>query len=592
MKAKIFALIFFLILSFFVYKVYAQDTGLTSIMSQNKIRTCLAADPTITKTKNRACNSKDPKDEAECESKGKWLLGNATEMHLTGTCDAPNGCEIWHENGPREVNGLIAGFNKVVNHVAAGKVDVTVTGTFLSHVSHDFFAIGDAPLVAETGLGAAQGTNRTQQIGEVSNFAFTQVAGSQQSCTTIYWDPFGRVFDAVSLEPISGVKVSLFQNPSKQLVSVPTNPALTGKGGIYNILINKEDDYYLTVDAPSTHSFTKSTLNPKASLIYSHIYSPGVIFHEGPLPLSIPGDFDLGPYHHDIPLQPKGESYHNALAEVVEGSLNQADLGNFVNYWGQVTFPMAKVCLVGEKSGPIGCANADRYGNFEINVDKMLVPQEFMEIKVEKVNLTELTMRTVLDNVMSFFVKDVNAQNSIKIDSPTTTPKPKAGFNPILSYIEGYTYDQSASLIPLAKVSVKLKADDQVFYVTYADETGFFTIYSSNLPFFEYYLEIQTQDGHKIKQSTAEFINLNKDYLDKENLNLVTSIRAGKPIINPTTGQLNEKSALRNQAITPTSQPVKTSLFNPAAMLLLVVIFLLVAVTVGLVLYIKRSKSF
>jgi hypothetical protein len=578
MKAKIIYLLLFLILTFFAYKIYAQE-GLTSIMSQNKIRTCLQGNVFI---KGRRINE---------ETGEKEDVEDTSKIGLTGSCDAPGGCEVWQYNSGR--NSGKPGWKIIVNHVAAGPVDIVVTGTFAGHDDYSFYAIGDAPPVIETGLGAAEGENRTQQIGEVSNFEFPQTVGSQQSCASIFWDPFGRVFDAVSLEPISDIKVTLFQNATKQLVSVPNNPALTDTRGIYNILIDKEDDYYLTVTAPTTHSFSKNVeLNPNYDKIYSHIYKLGEVFHEGPLPLSIPEDFDLGPYHHDIPLQPKGEPYRSAVAEVVEGSLNQADLGSFVNYWGQVTYPLAQVCLVGEKSGSIGCINADKYGNFQLNVDKLSVPQEFLEIKVEKVNLTELTKKTTLDNVISFFVKDVNAQSSIKIDAPTTTPKPKAGFNPILSYIEGYAYDKSASLVPSAKVSIKLKAGDQVFYVTYADETGFFTIYSNNLPFFEYYLEIQTPDGNKIKQSTTEFVNLNKDYLNKEDLNLITSIKAGKPIVNPTTGQLNEKSALKNQVNTPTSQPAKTSLFSPAAMILLVIIFLLVAVTIGLVLYIKRSKSF
>ena len=250
-----------------------------------------------------------------------------------------------------------------------------------------------AGTVQSQGGEGVEAENQTQQIGQVSNFEFEAPAteGSQENCVTIFWDPFGRVFDAVSLEPISGVNVSLFQNPSKQLVSVPNNPALTDKRGVYNILIDKEDDYYLNVTAPATHTFAGNVnLNPKYDSIYSHIYSPGEVFHEGPLPVSIPEDFDFGPYHHDIPLQPKGEPYRAAVAEVIETSLNQADLGNFVNYQGQVTFPLAQVCLAGETSGVITCAAADKYGNFNISVDKLSLPQEFIEVKAIKVDLTEL----------------------------------------------------------------------------------------------------------------------------------------------------------------------------------------------------------
>src|SRR3989304_9370481 len=114
MKAKIFAAIFFLILSFFAYKVFAQDAGLTSIMSQNKIRTCLGADPMIRKRTSKKG------DDLGGEGSGPESV---SKMRLTGTCEAPKGCEIWYEGKTRSVTeGKVkygkAEFRKVVNRVA------------------------------------------------------------------------------------------------------------------------------------------------------------------------------------------------------------------------------------------------------------------------------------------------------------------------------------------------------------------------------------------------------------------------------------------------------------------------------------------
>ena len=388
MKVKFFATIFFFLLSFLALGLYISAQDITSIMSQNKIRTCLAADPTITKTANRDCRRGDKNAPDDCE---RWNLGVATKMHLTGSCDAPNGCEIWHASGARAANNTKAAFTKVVNHVAAGKVNVNISGTFKDHVSHTFYAIGDAPVVIATGEGGAEAENQTQQIGQVSNFEFPQTQGSEQKCVSVYWDPFGRVFDAVSLEPMEGLNVSLFQSPSRSLVLVPNNPTLTDKAGVYNILIDTEDDYFLTVAPPATHQFTENVeLNPKYNLVYTNIYSPGEVFHESILPSIIPENFDFSSYHHDIPLQPKGEPFRGAVAEVIEETLNQIDLNDFVTYSGRVTYPMAQVCLAGEASGAIACGNADQYGVFNISVDKLSLPQEFIEVKVEKVDLTKL----------------------------------------------------------------------------------------------------------------------------------------------------------------------------------------------------------
>jgi hypothetical protein len=391
MKAKIFATIFFFLLSFLALGLYISAQDITSIMSQNKIRTCLVAKANnIEKTRNRDCprNTKD-----DCEPGEEWNLGAAASMSLSGACDAPNGCEIWYQGGGRAVSGIKPVLRKVVNHVAAGPVKVTVKGPFRDHVGHSFFALGDAPVVVtETGEGGIEGENQTQQVGQVSFPTPTlTVEGSQQKCGSIYWDPFGRVFDAVSLEPMSAVNISLFQSPSRNLVLVPNNPVLTDEAGVYNILIDTEDDYFLTAAPPTTHLFTENfDLNPNYSRVYANIYKPGEIFHEAELPSVLPEDFDFSSYHHDIPLQPKGEPYRGAVAEVIEETLNQMDLNDFVTYSGRVTYPLAQVCLVGETSGVIACGNADQYGTFNMSVSKLSLPQEFIEVKVEKVDLTSL----------------------------------------------------------------------------------------------------------------------------------------------------------------------------------------------------------
>lgn len=181
------------------------------------------------------------------------------------------------------------------------------------------------------------------------------------------------------------------------------------------------------------------------------------------------------------------------------------------------------------------------------------------------------------------------AQNSIKIDSPTPTLKP-VGFNPILSYVEGYAYNQSGNIIPRAKISVKLKADNKLFYQTNADETGFFTIYSNNLPFFEYYLEITDPIvGTSVKQTTNEFIAFNQKYITENDLDLIKSTRASKPIINKETGR--ENIILSKPKSIPTSQPTINKTGNQLVVFILIFVFLIVAFALMLFYIIKKRQQ-
>src|SRR3989338_11705736 len=180
------------------------------------------------------------------------------------------------------------------------------------------------------------------------------------------------------------------------------------------------------------------------------------------------------------------------------------------------------------------------------------------------------------------------AQTSIRIDPPTPTLKP-IGFNPILSYVEGYAYDKTSAAIPNAKITVKLKADDQVFYQTTADDTGFFAIYSNNLPFFEYYLEITDPVvGIPVKQTTTEFVTLNQDYITSEDLDLIKSTQGGSSIVNPETGDIN---TIINSIPTPivTTQPEAKATGQTLAIIVLL-IFLIIALITGVFYILKKRK--
>ncbi len=187
------------------------------------------------------------------------------------------------------------------------------------------------------------------------------------------------------------------------------------------------------------------------------------------------------------------------------------------------------------------------------------------------------------------------AQLSIKIDdSSSPTPK-KVGFNPILSYIEGYAYNSKGEIIPNAQILIKLKNGNQLFYKTTADENGFFKIYANHLPFLEYYLEvIDPKTKESFNQTTVDFVKLNRDYLDKQKLDLIRSTKDNKPIINPETKErnivFNQNSSLIPTLVTEkTTPPVNLKTRNQLMMVFLILIFLFLIL--GLLFYYFFQKN-
>ncbi len=475
--------------------------------------------------------------------------------------------------------------------VPSGNINIQVSGRYAAHVNWSYYAIGDGQALP-TEMGAGAGTpvseqNASQQLGTVNNVGPTinlTQEGLQENCVTFYWDPYGRVFDSQSLEPMSGIRVNLLDDKGKPaVIDGPFNNYGITKidNGIYNILVSKEADYQMSVVSPATHLFTRNvSLHPNYSTVYSDIYLPGDIFHEVPIPANPPKDFDYSKYHHDIPLVAKGSPYIMPIEDVfvIKSSVLSTDMGSFVNFKGRVTFPRAKICLVGKETKKVygNCVNADKYGNFIINIEKNKVAQEYLYIIAEKVNLTLPIIKS----------------NNIDVSKINFQDKSLTGYEPILNYVEGYAYDDSGKPMPKAKITVKLKDGNTVFYTTTADDAGFFTIYGKNLPFPEYYFEIGDGKGGAPKvMTTSKFVEINKSYLEGEKLNLMNSTKNNQPIINPATGQLNEieKNINKPNSKEAISNTIK-NIVNSKFIFVLLILILLIPITIGMVLYIKKNK--
>lgn len=625
-----FFLTFFIYLFFLPILVGIKADDLSSIMSQGSIRTCLnrvsggnQAHPRTGKmimyaTLNLAgdCQSQNgceiwryngenddigvtDKELKDCKSGKKTRNCDADHIkHLedelksqvnvkpgwtqitdfTLLSSKPGQTDIALNNNDKTVLGATS------STVPQGKVSISVSDKFAGHVAYSYYAIGDAtPVNKEVGQGGEpiQGKDPTQQLGTVV-FDFsgqqTTIKGSKDDCITLYWDPFGRVFDSVSLEPMAGIDVTLLDNIGKPaVIDGPFNNWDTTKidNGVYNILVSKEGDYQLKVTVPDSHLFTKEvSLNSNYSLIYSDIYLPGNIFHEAPMPEIIPENFDYSKYHHDIPIVPKSKPYYVDPVDVfvIKSSLHQVDMNDFINYSGKATFPKAKICLIGEKSQKIieNCVNAEKYGNFRINIDKNKVPQERLLLIAEKIDLTKPIIKS---NTVDLTKIDFKDQNNL-------------GFEPILNHIEGYAYDEKGQRIPKAKIIVKLKDGDLPFYTTYTDDSGFFTIYKKNLPFPEYYLEIIDPSGKVYQKTTSAFINDNSSYIESESLDLINSTKNDQPIeykASDNQNQIKEKAEKSTE---------KTNKINPNLNFILTGIILVVLLTIlaGVLIYIHQKK--
>ena len=460
-----------------------------------------------------------------------------------------------------------------------------------------------------------EGEDASQQQAQAT---LTFPAGAE-NCTQIYWDPYGRIFDAVSLEPFGDrmATVTLLDENGSTSLNTLNNNVLTDKMGKYNILINKDGNYKLNVFPPATHKFTADLPNAKYSDLYSFIYKLGD-------PAFV--EIAKSPKRVDVALTPIGTPFTRSADYI-----NDPATGRTIEYtdvWneGEVYTKIAlrtvhpktivKVIVNGVELTDDGNGNvlpetSDKEGYWLALIKKEILSQEGFTIELIKnpqyyplaQGKTNFFVQ-LIDRLSSLLFKKVSAQQSIKISDPVDPGQEETSgnttvikFEPILEYIEGFSYDDASKIVPKARVNIKSKSNNKIYSTTTTDDSGFFTLYPKDLPPYEYYLEIvNPETGKASVQTTSEFVEKNRAYLDSEKIDLMKVTKLEQKIIDPATGKLNE---IDKNYVPPTENDqqsnaaqTKNAAFDPAILMIVLVIALLVVVTMGLVYYIKRSKSF
>ena len=545
--------------------VYARVTGQEGMMTQGKIRTCLSpklegkAPPAWFKRAQVSvrltgvceaetctiirCNSnnKEIEENENFEKKCKaGKIGNPNcadkldenQKKIEKSVEKKPGCQpigfttnTLNASHLKESNVLGETTGQVVPN---GSVNIlTNENDYTAHVDYTYYAVGDVPpqvVEIETPT-IVPGSTNSQQLAQIGfDTVNSEVESKSTSCTKISWDPYGRVFDAISLEPMSDIEVTLINEATKKPVvqEFEDNFDYTDMDGLFNILVEKSGMYMMTVSGPHTHSFISNpSLHANYSQIYSDIYSPGKAFEE------IKGVAT----HHDIALQPKEKPYTDAVAEVMTAD-EAVDMGEFMIYTGKTSFPFSQVCMVtiNERIQVGECVSADKFGEYSIAIEKEVIPPQAIVPQAAKVDLTApIGAGKIYEPIIGFDIRK---------------------YEPILSHLDGFAYDDTGMIIPFASIQIKQKMDGALIYETAANEIGYFTIYSKDLPIFEYDITVIPPNSKKqYVKSTSQFIVENDDYITDNKLNLVVAKKDGVVISGPTDGEVEEtvNANMRNQ---------------------------------------------
>lgn len=333
-------------------------------------------------------------------------------------------------------------------------------------------------------------------------------------CLMLTYDPYGRVFDSKTLEPIQGAAVTLLKKTetgefipvhNTDVIGGITNPVKTGKDGSFSFRV-PDGTYKISISAKGYRFPSKADeLNSQYSAIYSHIYRGEEIIQKGKI------------VHHDIPLAPidvkkSMQQSLNTKPQILtlNQSLNKTE--KTINIEGTTTHPKATVEIYGKvpsgksfkRTRLIQSSKADSLGKFSIIIKQgALGTDELigdMEIKKDAsifATKTEPT-RSWFSVLMTSLIQKVMGSEK---ETGAIIP-----LQPIPTELHGYAKNEKGIAIANTKVEIYLPFSNKPVAFTKTDESGYFSIGSRYLPDLPYSIEFKTTTGKIIQKTPSQFI--------------------------------------------------------------------------------------
>jgi hypothetical protein len=321
-----------------------------------------------------------------------------------------------------------------------------------------------------------------------------------EGCQTIH-DPYGRVFDSHTLEPLAGATVTLLQESDGALETVKNdavtsvsgytairNPQMTGNDGRFSFYV-PDGDYILKASRPGYMFPNRDDLNPAANAFYSDIYRGETIEQRGKVE------------HRDIPLDPvdleesEGYAKGNAIRILSYFQSFERSKGIY-SVEGSVSHPRATVVLYGidpnelkngatVRTRAVVRVIADTQGHFSLAFPtSKLNPNETLgQLEAVKANV-----------------------GVIKRRNGVLTDRHAVPLDPVLPFVDGYARGPSGTVHPGASVRVRVPFSETPVMETTADANGRFAFPPGRLPPVAFELEVDPEDGPGEMVSTTIFM--------------------------------------------------------------------------------------
>jgi len=459
-----------------------------------------------------------------------------------------------------------------------------------------------------------QGSNNIPLEGEGQKQADLRFIFRSSSCAGNAYDPYGKVFDMNTLEPIPGVDVTLKQydiatnNEVEITIANPNvRPYKTSSTGQFSFLVVDGNYALVPIQSEYVHAMTTDAalLPINTSRIYSDLYyadSP-VIRQRGVI------------QHRDIVMKAKNGTGNTFPLKILDQNTQESN-GKLI-YEGFISHPFALLNVEVCTPTAGGCVQSkefnhrnggpDKNGKFKITLDQStLLNGQNYKMKFVKQDLTTATLtqtRPSIDGAVAWVQSMV--QKLVGIVHAQETTAVERVVNPIPLYLEGYAYDNEGNIMPNATVGVYVSFSEAPIYSMTADNNGYFRITSEFIPATEYSLRF-TSNAEKENvsyQSTSQFLANNNEFIEAEKIKPykfassttnprrnVTPSFVPQQKISPLVTEVSPTAAMAPSG-TQKEATTTTTARNPMYLIGAVLLILLGGAGVMLAIYVYKKRS-
>lgn len=401
---------------------------------------------------------------------------------------------------------------------------------------------------------------------------------TSKDCASIAWDPYGRLFDASTLEPIGNTQITLqidkggtfsVMTPADLLGGNLINPQQIYEDGAFSFIV-PDGDYKLLPTLPYVTDLAK--IDPSYKKAYSEIYAGEVIQQRG------------GIQHRDV-----------AIATQNTNTAPKA-----ISFFYDVT-PYGSIMLDGTVSHPLTKINVKTAKISTLHPSSKIPYRTIQTFQADKMGRFNFTVDQNKFEKIGSYTEIISGIELVKVDLRTggesSASSKVVALEPIPQYLEGHAYNSVGTVLPNATVGVYLSSGVSPVMEVATDENGLFKITTDFLPSSTYNLRYTTKTGAVIVVKPSTFLAQNQQYYTQNRINpYAGNYKSGT--LAPTGGPSDGKTSPGKEVNIQTSEKrdsqkmennqAPSKQISTQAFVLIIILILLLGGVIGTVVYLKK----